>query len=435
MIDANNIKQIIGKHLLADGMDIIIDLKNSEGSILIDKRNGDRYLDCFSMFASMAVGFNHPDLLALSDSLGLIGVQKPANSDSYSEPMAEFLQTFGQLAMPPYLPHAFFIEGGALAVENTLKAAFDWKVKKNYQKGCKTEKGHQVIHFKQAFHGRSGYTLSLTNTTDLRKTSLFPKFSWPRITNPKLSFPITEASLDKVIELEDRTIGEIKSCLQESGNDIAAIIIEPIQGEGGDNHFRSEFMRKLREISDENDVLLIMDEVQTGIGITGKFWAHEHYGIEPDLISFGKKTQVCGCLAGRRLDEIRDNVFTESSRINSTFGGNLIDMVRCSAILKIIEKEQLVENARLRGKELLDGLEQLSDQFPESITNPRGRGLMCAFDLNDGEARDDFVRRLLAEKLLLVGCGDKSIRFRPHLVITADEINMILQILRKVLTQ
>lgn len=435
MIDANNIKQIIGKHLLTDGMDIIVDLENSKGSILVDKRNGDRYLDCFSMFASMSVGFNHPDLLAHRDKFGSIAVQKPANSDAYSEPMAEFLHTFGHLAMPSYLPHAFFIEGGALGVENCLKAAFDWKVKKNQQKGCKTEKGHQIIHFKQAFHGRSGYTLSLTNTTDPRKTSLFPKFSWPRITNPKLSFPINDAALEEVVELEDRAIIEIKSCLQESCDDIAAIIIEPIQGEGGDNHFRTEFMKKLREIADDNDILLIMDEVQTGVGLTGKFWAHEHFGIEPDLISFGKKTQVCGCLGSSRLDEIKDNVFTESSRINSTFGGNLIDMVRCSAILKIIEKEQLVENARLRGIELHHGLDQLCDEFPSILSNPRGRGLMCAFDLNDGETRDDFIGKLLGEKLLIVGCGERSIRFRPHLVITAEEIQLIIEILRKVLKQ
>lgn len=435
MITAGNVKQIIGKHLLADGMDIIIDLKKSKGSWLVDERNGDRYLDCFSMFASMAVGFNHPDLLAIQDELGFYAVQKPANSDAYSEPMAEFLDTFSRIAIPSHLPHVFFIEGGALAVENGLKAAFDWKVKKNFQKGMKTECGHQIIHFTQAFHGRSGYTLSLTNTIDPRKTSLFPKFPWPRITNPKMTFPFNDQSLETVITLEEKAIHEIKSCLQEGAEDIAAIIIEPIQGEGGDNHFRKQFMTELRLLADEHDILLVMDEVQTGVGLTGKFWAHEHFDIHPDIISFGKKTQVCGVLAGTRLDEIPNNVFTESSRINSTFGGNLIDMVRCSAILKIIEKENLVENARLRGKELLRGLEALCEESPAVISNPRGRGLMCAFDLQSGSARDDFVRRMLREKLLIVGCGEKSIRFRPHLIITAEEIQYVLDILRKLLRQ
>jgi len=435
MVIAGKIKQNIGKLILADGLDIIVDLQQSKGSYLVDQRNGDRFLDCFSMFASMAVGYNHPDLLKIKTELGNIAIQKPANSDAYSEPMAEFLETFARIAMPNYLPHAFFIEGGALAVENALKAAFDWKVKKNFNKGSPDERGHQVIHFRQAFHGRSGYTLSLTNTADPRKTQYFPKFDWPRITNPKISFPLNEHSLAKTATLEQRAISEIKDHLIKAGDDIAAIIIEPVQGEGGDNHFRKDFFAALRQLADENDLLLIMDEVQTGVGLTGKFWGHDHFGIQPDLISFGKKTQVCGVLAGRKLDEIENNVFKEPSRINSTFGGNLIDMVRCSAILKIIKNENLVDNAKKRGAELLKGLEQLCLEFPEIISNARGLGLMCAFDLKDNLARDDFVRRLLDEKLLIVGCGNKSIRFRPHLIITAEEVQLILDIIQKALKQ
>ncbi len=433
MINPYQVKPIIAGHLLTDAMDLIVDLKKSKGSWFVDQRTGDRYLDCFAMFASMAVGYNHDDLLAIKDRLGEIAVQKPANSDAYSEPMAEFLQTFVRYAMPPYLPHLFFIEGGALAVENGLKAAFDWKMKKNFGRGAKTERGRKIIHFRQAFHGRSGYTLSLTNTADPRKTNYFPKFDWPRIVNPKLTFPETEENLAAVVALEHQAIAAIKENLTRDGDDIAGLIIEPIQGEGGDNHFRNEFFKALRTICDEREILFIIDEVQTGIGLTGKFWAHAHFDGLPDILCFGKKTQVCGVLAGQRLDEVRDNVFTEPSRINSTFGGNLIDMVRCSAILKIIDKENLVDNACQRGRELLQGLELLSQEFPETLMNARGRGLMCAFDLQDGKARDAFRKQLLNEKLLLVGCGEKSIRFRPHLIITREEIQLILQIIRKVL--
>ncbi len=430
MVAAHEIKAAIGRHLLADGMDIIVDLEKSKGSWLIDKRNGDSYLDCFSMFASMAVGFNHDGILAVADRLGRIAVNKPANSDAYSEPMAEFVETFARHAMPAYLPHVFFIEGGALAVENALKAAFDWKVKKNFDRGVKKELGHKIIHFRQAFHGRSGYTLSLTNTADPRKTQYFPKFSWPRIINPKLTFPLTSENLAAVAAVEKEALADILDHLDREGEDIAGLIIEPIQGEGGDNHFRPEFFRALRQICDEHEILFILDEVQTGVGLTGRFWAHEHYGIVPDLVSFGKKTQVCGVLGSRRLDEIEDNVFTEPSRINSTFGGNLVDMVRCSVMLKIIHQEQLVDNARTRGAELLQGLEELALEFPEIIGNARGLGLMCAFDLKDTEKRNAFRSKLYAEKLLVVGCGDRSIRFRPHLIITREEVGMILGILR-----
>ena len=435
VIKAQDVKNVISRHLLADGMDLIVDLQKSKGSWFVDQRNGNRYLDCFAMFASMAVGYNHDDLLAMKDQFGTLAVQKPANSDSYSAPMAEFLQTFAEHAMPSYLPHVFFIEGGALAVENGLKAAFDWKVKKNFERGAKKEIGTQIIHFQQAFHGRSGYTLSLTNTADPRKTSYFPKFTWPRIVNPKITFPLTEEHLAAVRTLEDQALASIKKHIAKEGADIAALIIEPLQGEGGDNHFRDEFFVGLRTICDEHEILFIMDEVQTGVGLTGKFWAHEHFSVRPDIISFGKKTQVCGILASARLDEVQQNVFTESSRINSTFGGNLIDMVRCSAILKIIAKEKLVDNACRRGRELLQGLENLCREFPGILSNARGRGLMCAFDLADGDKRNAFRAKLLQERLLVVGCGVKSIRFRPHLIITREEIEMILQIIRKVLEQ
>jgi L-lysine 6-transaminase len=430
---AQDVKAIISRHLLADGMDIIVDLEKSKGSWLVDQRNGDRYLDCFSMFASMAIGFNHDAIVAMQAQLGKVAVQKPANSDAYCEPMAEFLETFARYAMPASLPHAFFIEGGALAVENALKAAFDWKVKKNFDRGANHELGSKIIHFRQAFHGRTGYTLSLTNTADPRKTKYFPKFSWPRIVNPKLAFPLTDENLAAVAILEAEALASINEHIARDGDDIAGLIIEPIQGEGGDNHFRKEFFKALRAICDEHEILFILDEVQTGIGLTGKFWSYEHYDIEPDLISFGKKTQVCGTLASKRLDEVADNVFAEPSRINSTFGGNLVDMVRCSAILKIIDRENLVDNACQRGRELLQGLEDLAKEFPEIIGNARGRGLMCAFDLQDGEARNAFRIKLLAEKLLVVGCGDKSIRFRPHLIITSEEVRLVLDILRKVL--
>lgn len=433
VIKAQDVKKVIGRHLLADGMDLIIDLEKSKGSWLVDQRNGDRYLDCFSMFASMAVGYNHDDLLAIRDRLGAVAIQKPANSDSYSAPMAEFLQTFEKHAMPSYLPHVFFIEGGTLAVENALKAAFDWKVKKNFGHGFQGEIGSKIIHFQQAFHGRSGYTLSLTNTADPRKTKYFPKFPWPRIINPKLTFPLTETSLAAVRDLEQQALAMIEEHIDREGSDIAGLIIEPVQGEGGDNHFRDDFFTALRRICDENEILFIMDEVQTGIGLTGKFWAHEHFTCKPDIIAFGKKTQVCGILASSRLDEVTDNVFTEPSRINSTFGGNLVDMVRCSAILKIIDKERLVDNARLRGQELLQGLENLCREFPDIISNARGLGLMCAFDLADAQKRNTFRAKMLREKLIVIGCGSHSIRFRPHLIITREEVEMVLQIIRTIL--
>jgi len=436
MIDPHKVKTLLAKHLLIEGFDFIVDLDKSKGSWLVDQRNRDRYLDFFSMYASMAIGFNHPKLLAITDQLGKTAVQKPSNSDVYTAAMAEFMEVFSQIGIPDYLPHAFLIEGGALAVENALKTAFDWKVQNNFAKGHKTERGTKIIHFQQAFHGRSGYTLSLTNTFDPRKTKYFPKFDWPRIINPKITFPINKQhNLDAVKTLENVALKQINEVIAAEDDDIAGLIIEPIQGEGGDNHFRKEFFQAIRKICDVNDILLIMDEIQTGVGLTGKFWAHEHFGVKPDIISFGKKLQVCGILASTRIDSVKCNVFTERSRINSTFGGNLIDMVRATHILRVIEEENLLENARVQGDLLLTALQHLALDFPDVVFSPRGRGLMCAFDVPDTETRDKLLKAFLQEKLLMAGCGEKGVRFRPHLNVSADEIMQGIAIIRKVLTR
>ena len=428
-INAKNVREILSKNILADGFDPIMDLENSSGSWIVDGLSGNKYLDMFSMFASASVGYNHPKIISNLDLLGKVSVSKPTLSDVYNIHYADFVNTFNEIAIPDYLKHTFFIEGGSLAVENALKVAFDWKIRKNIEKGKGKEKGRQIIHFKQAFHGRSGYTLSLTNTSDPRKTMYFPKFDWPRVENPYLSFPVTEDVIRDVEKRENKSIEQIYSAIKENPDDIAAIIIEPIQGEGGDNQFRDEFFIKLRQICDEEEILLIFDEVQTGIGITGKMWCHEHYSVRPDILSFGKKTQVCGVLAGNRIDEVEQNVFKESSRINSTFGGNLTDMVRFKIILEIIKEENLLKNSSDQGEYLQSHLNQLSLDFPGYVTNPRGIGLWAAFDLPSGTERDELWAQLMKNNLLILVSGDKSIRFRPHLNVKSEDIDKAIEII------
>lgn len=414
------VHEAIGKHMLADGMDPVVDLEKSHGSWIVDARDGKEYLDLFSMFASMSVGYNHPYLLEHKEDLAVAALNKPTNSDIYSTQMADFVSTMGRVAQPDYLPYAFYIEGGALGVENALKTAFDWKSKLNRKNG-KSVEGSKVIHFEQCFHGRTGYTLSLTDSHDKRKTEHFPKFDWPRISNPY----IHSANDDDIENREAKAIDEIKAVLAESADEVACIIIEPIQGEGGDNHYRPQFLKALRTLADENDFLLIYDEVQTGIAITGEMWCHQHFGEEarPDLISFGKKTQVCGTFAGNRLDEVDAHVFKESSRLNSTWGGNLTDMVRFKLYLEIIENEKLVNNAEEMGKHLFQSLNTLESKYAEKISYARGRGLFCAFDCNSAEDRDKLAGLIQEEGAIVLGSGERTIRFRPHLNITSDEID------------
>lgn len=422
-IDPKKVKQILGKNILADGFDPVIDLEKSSGSWIVDQRDGVKYLDMFSMYASGSVGYNHPYILEHKDKLGEIAVNKTTLSDIYNVYYAEFVETFDRIAIPSYLKNAFFIDGGSLAVENALKAAFDWKRRINMSKGSKVN-GDKVIYFNQAFHGRTGYTLTLTNTADPRKTMYFPKFPWFKVDNPYINFPLTSDVLKDLIKQENAVIESIKEIVENNTDDIAALILEPIQGEGGDNHFRDEFMVQLKNICDNNDIILIFDEVQTGIGLTGKMWAHEHFSVKPDIISFGKKTQVCGMLAGDKIYNLEDNVFKESSRINSTFGGNLIDMYRFKLILEIIDNESLLDNTIKMGNYLLDSIASLADEFPGYVTNPRGRGLFCAFDMPSGIERDKLIGILLDKNIMILGSGLKSIRFRPHLNVLKEDLDI-----------
>jgi len=422
-IDPKKVKQILGKNILADGFDPVIDLEKSSGSWIVDQRDGVKYLDMFSMYASGSVGYNHPYILEHKDKLGEIAVNKTTLSDIYNVYYAEFVETFDKIAMPSYLKNAFFIDGGSLAVENALKAAFDWKRRINMSKGLKVN-GDKVIYFNQAFHGRTGYTLTLTNTADPRKTMYFPKFPWFKVDNPYINFPLTSDVLENLIKQENAVLESIKEIIKNNTDDIAALILEPIQGEGGDNHFRDEFMVQLKNICDNNDIILIFDEVQTGIGLTGKMWAHEHFSVKPDIISFGKKTQVCGMLAGDKIYNLEDNVFKESSRINSTFGGNLIDMYRFKLILEIIDNESLLDNTIKMGDYLLDCITSLSDEFPGYVTNPRGKGLFCAFDMPSGIERDKLIGILLDKNIMILGSGLKSIRFRPHLNVLKEDLDI-----------
>jgi len=425
----------LAKHMLVDGFDLIVDLKRSQGAYLYDSRYNKKYLDFFTFFASGSVGMNHPKLTdpAFLEKLAYVAVNKPSNSDAYTVEMAEFVETFARIAMPEYLPYVFFVDGGGLAVENAIKTAFDWKVRKNFIRGYTDERGWQVIHFRKAFHGRTGYTLSLTNT-DPVKTNYFPKFKWPRVHNPVIKFPLSGKNLEDVKKEESVALQQIKQAIISNPDDIAALIIEPIQGEGGDNHFRREFFEALRAICDENEILLIFDEVQTGIGITGKMWAHEYF-VKPDMITFGKKTQICGFMSSTRIDDVMDNVFHKPSRINSTFGGNLVDMVRFARVLEIIEEEKLVDQARETGEHLQGKLTRLEEEFPGLISNTRGKGLLRAMDIDSAQNRDQLRSKTYEGGLILIGCGDRSIRFRPPLNLKKSEVDEGIEIIRKALKE
>jgi L-lysine 6-transaminase len=421
-LSARQVHETIARHMLADGFEFVLDLEASRGSTLVDARDGTRYLDLFTFFASSALGMNHPALTSdeARREFAVVAANKPSNSDVYTVPMARFVETFARVLGDPQLPHLFFIDGGTLAVENALKVAFDWKSRWNEAHGLDPRLGTKVLHLEHAFHGRSGYTMSLTNTEPA-------KFDWPRIPAPSIN------GTADVVAAERRALIAARQAFETNLHDIACFIAEPIQGEGGDNHFRPEFLRAMHSLCREFDALFVLDEVQTGVGLTGSAWAYQQLGLEPDVVAFGKKAQVCGIMAGRRVDEIADNVFAVPSRINSTWGGNLTDMVRARRILEVIEADGLIGRAATLGDHLLAALHALAAEH-DAVRDVRGRGLMCALTLPSAQLRNEVLRRLRTEEhVLMLGCGPSSLRVRPALTVSADELDRGVAALDRVL--
>jgi len=435
-VPADQVHARLADHLLTDGLELVLDVERSHGSWLVDARDGSEHLDLYTYFASSPLGANPPGLADDPEFMALLGgvaASKPANPDIYSSHLAEFVETFARVLGDPALPHLFFVEGGALAVENALKASFDWKSQRNEAAGRSRDLGTKVMHLTKAFHGRSGYTLSLTNT-DPNKTDRFPKFDWPRIDTPAVTFPIDE-HLAEIEAAEAHALAQAKAAFEAHPHDIACFIAEPIQGEGGDNHMRAEFLQAMQALCHTYDALFVLDEVQTGVGLTGTPWLYQQLGLEPDIVAFAKKVQLGGIMAGRRVDEVAKNVFAESGRINSTWGGGLVDMVRSRRILEIIEADGLFDHVAKVGEVFQSQLRDLGERHSALVSNVRGRGLMCAFDLPSESLRDALAKGLKDERVVTLTCGERSIRFRPTLSVTEDELGVGIAALDRVLTR
>ncbi|MGI8949025.1 MAG: L-lysine 6-transaminase [Ornithinimicrobium sp.] len=435
MTSTTEVHDTLRESLLVDGYDFVLDLERSQGSRLLDARDGTPYLDMFSFYGSNALGMNHPALVedaAFRHRLAVVALHKPTSSGVYTTDYADFVATFRRVVGDPRLPHLFFIEGGALAVENALKVAFDWKSRRNEAAGRSAELGSQVMHLSKAFHGRTGYTMSLTNSAPI-KVARFPRFDWPRIPVPALAFPY-EHELAAVETAEAEALRLARHAFESNAHDVAAFIAEPVQAEGGDNHMRPEFLQAMQALCHEHDALFILDEVQTGCGLTGTPWAYLQLDLQPDIVAFGKKFHVCGIMAGERVDEVADNAFHVSSRLASTWGGNLTDMVRARRMLEVIEADRLFERIAPLGEALLNRLLALQRQHPARVANARGRGLMCAFDLPDPDTRDTVVDRMYRdEHVIILSCGERSIRFRPVLTVTESELMSACDALDRVL--
>lgn len=426
--------------LVGDFAPMLVDYAACRGSYLRDELTGNDVLDMGMFFSSSPLGHN-PDCLTTDTArlrLAEAARIKPSNPDFASRTLADFVAVFRRIMMPVDMPHLFLIDGGALAVENALKVAFDWKAQKLGVAGADPDPQLTVLHLERAFHGRSGYTMSLTNT-DPTKISLFPKFDWPRVFAPALGEEggkVGDETNGELSAAENEALARIEAVLVEQAERIACFVYEPIQGEGGDRHLGAAFLRRVEELCREHDVLTVADEVQMGGGLTGVRWTHETMGLTPDLICFGKKTQVCGVIGGRRVDEVPENAFVASGRISSTWGGSLVDMVRFGLLYEEIERNDLMARAADMDSVLRAGLERVVASSNGLYSAPRSRGLVGAISCVDGDLRDAVLRSALAdEHCLLLPCGTRSIRWRPSLTVTEEELHRSFEVVEACLAR
>ncbi|MEU6974962.1 MULTISPECIES: L-lysine 6-transaminase [unclassified Streptomyces] len=420
-ITADNALEELSRHVLMDGLDLVLDLERSHGSTLVDARGGEEYLDLLTFYGSLPLGMNHPGMTgdpAFLAELTRAALHKVTNSDIYTVQYARFAATFRRVLGDPRLPHLFFIDGGALAVENALKVAFDWRAQR---RGADPSAPLEVLHMEGAFHGRSGYTLSLTNTSPT-VTARYPAWTWPRVPVPAPG--------------EEREAVEVaRRHLAERGDRIACFLAEPVQGAGGDRHLGREFLLRMQELCHDHDVLFVLDEVQTGCGLSGAPWTYQRLGLAPDVVAFGKKTQVCGLMAGGRVDQVPEGALAVPDRLGSTWGGNTADMVRATRILEIVERDGLVDAAEARGAHLGRLLADLAEAHPALVSDVRGLGLMWAFDLPDTARRNEVLDRLRRRhRVLLLPGGPRAVRFRPALTVGPDELDKGVAALDAVLT-
>ena len=350
------------------------------------------FLDFSSQISSNPLGYNNPELKQVIKRYSNTHPIKYAGQDFAIEEHLKLLEELISIT-PKNLNAAFLINSGAEAVENAIKICMR-----------KNDKAKFGISFQGSFHGRTLGALSLTNSKLLYKKNYF-------------TIP------NKILSYSNEAVNELEHVLRKnSSEEIAFVILEPIQGEGGYNIASKEMINGLRKITRENNIPLISDEVQSGMGRTGKWWAIDNFNITPDVMSAAKALQVAATISNR-------NMFPEPGAISSTWGGgHKLDLTLGCKTIEIIKKKKLLNNVNNQGKYLRKRLQELN---LDKISNVRGLGLMNAFDLPNEQLRNNLVIECLKNGLVLLGCGYKGIRLIPPYIVKEKEIDEACEIIKK----
>ncbi|RMY62190.1 hypothetical protein D0863_11034 [Hortaea werneckii] len=432
----------LGRVFDTGAMRMLVDYERSQGNYIVDA-DQNQFLDTFSQIASIAVGYNNPHVAKAITSPEMVRamVNRPALGNFPSTDMADILTSGLLKAAPPGLSSIFTASTGSDANETAYKAAFIWRravergdvdftpeeIASSMNNKAPGAPEYSIMSFDGGFHGRTFGSLATTRSKAIHKLDV-PSFDWPSAPFPKLQYPLDQFAQENAAE-EERCIHEVERIIDSNPKPVAAVVVEPIQSEGGDNHASANFFRELRRVTERRGVLLIVDEVQTGVGPSGKFWAHEHWNLPspPDMVTFSKKAQAAGFYYGRK--DLRPK---QPYRQFNTWMGDPARALVFKAILEEISRLNLVDNAAQTGKHLFDSLEALAKKYPHEILNLRGkdRGTFIAWD---SPRRDDVISKALRKGILIGGSGARAIRLRPMLIFQKQHADMLVETLESIL--
>lgn len=397
---------------------IKIDFEKSHDSYIYDKNRQDYFLDFFGLYSTLPLGYNHPVFwdTEFRKEYNRVAAVKIPNGELACDESEEFFEEFLKHPDMREFKYIHFCCTGALAIEAAIKIAID-------QKGTASP---MVISLKESFHGINSYGGFVTDRFFPVSERLdgFPEIGWQKVTNPKIIYDHDGRVDEDAVQLRmKRFLEEFEACVGRYGaNNIAVLLIEPIQSTHGDGYFPREFFKKIRELCDQYAICLIFDEVQTGFGSSGTMWYFQQIGIIPDIVVFGKKLQVSGVMACERFDK----TFNNPARLEVTWNGNVIDMVRGKYILRGYEKYNILNNVKERSRQLVEGLKKIPQ-----LKNVRATGLLVAFDFQSESERDCFFSDMVEKKFLCNKTIDTTIRLRPNLNVSSDEVNEALNIIRR----
>ncbi|KAI1928286.1 4-aminobutyrate transaminase [Ophidiomyces ophidiicola] len=424
-------------------LNMMVDYQSSVGNYIADP-DGNVLLDVFSQIASIPVGYNNPHLLEATKSPQMASalINRPALGNFPSPEWSELLETGLLRVAPKGMNQVFTSTTGSDANETAYKAAFMYHAQKRRggpekeftEEEISTSMSNQspgspkysIMSFESAFHGRLFGSLSTTRSKPIHKLDI-PAFDWPKAPFPALKYPLEEFAAENAAE-EKRCLQEAERIIKEFHNPVAAVVVEPVQSEGGDNHASPSFFQGLREITKRHDVLLIVDEVQTGLGATGKFWAHDHWNLQnpPDIVTFSKKAQAAGYFYGNPA--LRPN---KPYRQFNTWMGDPARAIIFRAIVEEIERLNLVQNTADTGNYLFSQLERLAQKYPAEFQNLRGKG-QGTFISWDSPQRDAVLRKGKSLGINIGGCGDAAVRLRPMLIFQKHHADILLECLEKI---